>query len=108
MIGINMQRLRQRWKLTQGELGELIGCSRNQVANWESGRSLPGIDIVARIEQLATLPVTTRELMLSEIPAHPHTGQPDEMQRTDNQIRLHRIEMMLERIMEHFNINTDV
>jgi transcriptional regulator with XRE-family HTH domain len=108
MIGINMQRLRQRWKLTQGELGEMIGCSRNQVANWEGGRSLPGIDIVARIEQLATMPVTTRELTLSEIPARPYTGLPDETQRTDNQIRLQRIEMMLERIMEHLNINTDV
>jgi transcriptional regulator with XRE-family HTH domain len=108
MIGTNMQRLRQRWKLTQAEMGELIGCSRNQVANWESGRTLPGIDIVTRLEQLATVSITTRELTLSDIPARPNSPSDHQTQTIDIQLRMQRIETMLERLLSHFNIDTDV
>lgn len=108
MIGTNIQRLRQKWKLSQLDMGQLIGRSRNQVANMESGRTLPGIDTVAQLEKLAGMPLTVREITLSELPMHPIYDGHDITQVVDYEQRLQRIENMLERLLSHFNIDTNV
>jgi len=108
MIGINIQRLRQKWKLSQTDMGALIGCSRNQVANMENGRTLPTIDTLAQLEKLAGMPLTGRELTLSELPMHPFYDGHGITQVVDYEQRLQRIESMLERLLSHFNIESNV
>lgn len=40
-VGLLIQRARQRKKLTQPQLAELVGVSTNAVAKWESGTHYP-------------------------------------------------------------------
>lgn len=44
MISTNLLALRKVNKYTQEEVAEKIGVSRQAVAKWENGDSLPGID----------------------------------------------------------------
>ena len=89
-------------------MGALISRTRNQVANMESGRTLPGIDTVAALEKLAGMPLTGRELTLSELPPHPIYDSASIPQVIDYEQRLQRIEKMLERLLSHFNIESNV
>lgn len=43
MIGMNIKYLRNKFGLSQEDLAEKIGVSRQSVAKWESGDSLPDI-----------------------------------------------------------------
>lgn len=52
MIGMNIKYLRNKLKLSQEELAEKIGVSRQSVAKWESGESLPDIQKCADMAML--------------------------------------------------------
>ena len=43
MINMNIKYLRNKFELSQEELAEKIGVSRQSVAKWEAGESLPDI-----------------------------------------------------------------
>ena len=43
MIGMNIKYLRNKLELSQEDLAEKIGVSRQSVAKWENGESLPDI-----------------------------------------------------------------
>lgn len=70
----NIILIRQRWKRDQEEFGALIGATRNQVSNWERGRTAPDYDALNRLEALTGIPqkrIRTIELIRSEIPSLP-------------------------------------
>ena len=48
----NIKRMRLKVGLTQGQLGEMIGVTSRQVANWEAGNSLPNDANKIRLEKL--------------------------------------------------------
>ena len=44
MIGMNIMKLRKRENLTQEQLAEIIGVSRQAIAKWEKGESTPDLE----------------------------------------------------------------
>ncbi len=56
VISMNLKFLRKESGLSQEELAEKLGVSRQSVAKWESGENLPGID---KCSELAFLFGTT-------------------------------------------------
>ena len=48
----NIKRMRLKVGLTQGQLGDMIGVTSRQVANWEAGNSLPNDANKIRLEKL--------------------------------------------------------
>jgi len=48
----NIKRMRLKVGLTQGQLGDMIGVTSRQVANWEAGNSLPNDANKMRLEKL--------------------------------------------------------
>ena len=44
MIGMNIMNLRKRENLTQEQLAEIIGVSRQAIAKWEKGESMPDLE----------------------------------------------------------------
>lgn len=49
MIGRNIQQLRKQRNLTQEALAELVGVSRQTVAKWEAGDSVPDLETAGRL-----------------------------------------------------------
>lgn len=47
-----MIKYREEHKLNQTEFAELIGVTRNQVAEWESGRNNPKLDSIIKLAEL--------------------------------------------------------
>lgn len=64
-ISGNLQRLRKRDKITQEELADKIGVSRQSVSKWETGEAYPETDKLIAICDL--FGVSLDELMRSEI-----------------------------------------
>lgn len=62
MIGMNLKYFRKRYGLSQEELAEKIEVSRQSVAKWESGETLP--DIV-KCRELANLFGTTIDNLIN-------------------------------------------
>ena len=52
MIDRNIRLLRKRQELSQEKLAEKIGVSRQTVAKWEAGSSLPDILTCAKLDEL--------------------------------------------------------
>lgn len=52
MISRNILTLRRRAALSQEELGERLGVSRQTVAKWESGESTPDVLLAAKLAEL--------------------------------------------------------
>jgi len=61
VIGKNLQAVRKRRGLTQKELGEKIGLTREAVASYEAGRS--NLTIPALLDMAAALRVTVNEIL---------------------------------------------
>ena len=49
MIGKNLQKLRKQKNLTQETLAEKVGVARQTVAKWETGESVPDLDMAGRL-----------------------------------------------------------
>ena len=48
-IGENIKKFRVFRKMTQAELGEAVGRSKNVVSNWERGDNAPDLDTLEKI-----------------------------------------------------------
>lgn len=51
MIGENIQYLRKQKSITQENLAEQVGVSRQTIAKWESGESAPDLEMAGRLGQ---------------------------------------------------------
>ena len=56
-LSIRIRALRKIRKLTQVELARRLGVSQGIMSRWESGRHVPPPDIIAKLAELAGLPV---------------------------------------------------
>lgn len=45
-------------KLTQEDVGKLLGVERSTVSAWENGRSVPRYDMCTRISKLYDIPMS--------------------------------------------------
>ena len=61
MIGDNIQILRKKRNLTQESLAELVGVTRQTIAKWESGESVPDLSLAGKLA--AVLDVALDELV---------------------------------------------
>ncbi len=61
MIGDNIQILRKKQNLTQESLAELVGVTRQTIAKWESGESVPDLSLAGKLA--AVLDVALDELV---------------------------------------------
>ena len=52
MIGDNLYSLRKLHQLTQEEVSERVGVSRQALAKWESGETMPDIEKCALLAEL--------------------------------------------------------
>lgn len=43
LVGDYMKELRENKRLSQKEVADILGVSRQAVSNWERGRTLPGL-----------------------------------------------------------------
>ncbi|MBE9915692.1 helix-turn-helix domain-containing protein [Paenibacillus donghaensis] len=55
MIDTNLKRLRKTYKYTQEEVAENIGVSRQAVAKWENGETIPDINHCIALAELYNL-----------------------------------------------------
>lgn len=62
-FGLRLKELRKAHELTQSQLSSLIGISRQAYVNYETGRSFPPADIIAKLSQ--TLGVDLMEMLYS-------------------------------------------
>lgn len=56
LLQISMAAARVNAKLSQEEIGEKMGVTRQAVANWENGRVTPGIPEINMFASLCGLP----------------------------------------------------
>ena len=61
MIRENIQILRKKRNLTQESLAELVGVTRQTIAKWESGESVPDLSLAGKLA--GVLDVTLDELV---------------------------------------------
>ncbi len=61
MIGMNLKYLRQKYRYSQEEIAEKLQVSRQSVAKWENGETLPD---VIKCSELAKLFEVTIEMLL--------------------------------------------
>lgn len=52
MISVNIRRFRKMYKLTQENIAERIGISRQAIAKWENGESIPDINSCLALSKL--------------------------------------------------------
>lgn len=76
ILSHNIIAIRRRWNRDQGEFGKLLGqYTRNQVSNWERGRTAVEYEALCRLEALSGIPqkkIRNQELTRSEIPELPN------------------------------------
>ncbi len=70
-LQIALVRYREKNHITQIELAETLGCSRDALANWETGRAIPRPNILTKISNL--IGVNTDYLL--GIPASPPSAK---------------------------------
>ena len=51
-IGQYLSELRKYYKITQDELANHLSVSRQSVSRWETGASIPGIEILLKLSDL--------------------------------------------------------
>lgn len=57
MIGENLQYIRKRKNWSQEYLAEKIGVTRQTIANWENGDSVPDLELAGRLSQELDVPL---------------------------------------------------
>ena len=88
-IGLQIAKYRKQKHMTQEQFGEAVGVSNRTVSKWESGASLPGIDLVPSIT--AALGITPDQLFGAEEPEEPATdGEWLEQIKTIDKCRIQR------------------
>ena len=51
-LGTNISRLRAEHRLSQGDLAEALGVSRQSVSKWETDASVPDLDRLVKLSRL--------------------------------------------------------
>ena len=74
MIGENILFLRKSKSLSQESLAEQIGVSRQTVAKWENGESVPDLEMAERLSQV--LDVSLDELATAPFSQAEHPREP--------------------------------
>ena len=72
MIGKNLQKLRKQNELTQEALAELVGVARQTIAKWETGESVPDLEMAGKLA--AALKVSLDDL--TNAPENELDGRP--------------------------------
>ena len=49
MVGKNLQKLRKQKNMTQEALAEQVGVARQTIAKWETGESVPDLEMAAKL-----------------------------------------------------------
>lgn len=70
-LGTTISRLRAEQHLSQGDLADALGVSRQSVSKWETDASVPDLDKLVRLSQM--FGVTLDELVTGERPEQPQT-----------------------------------
>lgn len=68
-LGSNISRLRAEQHLSQGDLAEALGVSRQSVSKWETDTSVPDLDKLVKLSQV--FGITLDALVTGESPADP-------------------------------------
>ncbi len=55
-IGSNIKATRKRAGLTQSQLADMLGTSQQAVGKWESGKTVPGAESIAKIAEACGVP----------------------------------------------------
>lgn len=53
---LRLRGLREAKGLTQGQVGALLDCSKQMIAQWESGARTPGLDTIWRLSRALDVP----------------------------------------------------
>lgn len=54
-VGMRIKQRRNELRLTQDEVAEALGITRQTISNWENGRSYPDIERVIRLSEIYQL-----------------------------------------------------
>ena len=73
-LGTTISRLRAEKKLSQGDLADALGVSRQSISKWETDASVPELDKLIKLSQL--FGVTLDELVTGETPPEPVPAPP--------------------------------
>lgn len=73
-LGTTISRLRAEKKLSQGDLADALGVSRQSISKWETDASVPELDKLIKLSQL--FGVTLDELVTGEAPPEPVPASP--------------------------------
>ena len=82
-LGTNICRLRTANNLSQGELAEALGVSRQSVSKWETDASVPELDKLVKLASL--FGVTLDQLVTGETPPIPEPSPPPPRQGVTGQ-----------------------
>lgn len=74
-FGRRLQQVRKAAGLSQEQLGELVGMSRQAVSKWETEQAAPDIDTLALL--CGVLGVSADELLGRDVPARPEAQETD-------------------------------
>ena len=74
MISTNLKHIRDRHNLTQEQFAERIGVSRQTIAKWENGDSLPDIERCVEISMLFSVPLDVLATCNLDETAEPETN----------------------------------
>lgn len=77
-LGTTISRLRAEKKLSQGDLADALGVSRQSVSKWETDASVPELDKLIKLSQL--FGITLDELVMGETSPEPEAIPPPVVQ----------------------------
>ena len=52
IIGEQLRRARQKHQLSQEQIAEMLGVSRQTISNWETSKSYPDVERVMRLAEI--------------------------------------------------------
>lgn len=73
-VGGRIRQARRLRELTQNELADLVGFSRESVSSWERGKASPDVDDLIEVAKMLRIPVTTFVVGLDENDETPPDG----------------------------------
>lgn len=96
----NIKKIRDRWDMSQTHFADMLGATKDQVSNWERGRTEPDYESMQQLEVLCGIAqdkIRNVELTNEDIPPRPGTRTVIESQvtLTDIRDRLIKIEELL-------------
>lgn len=74
-VGENICRLRAGKGMSQGDLADALGVSRQSISKWETGGAVPELEKLVKLSAL--FGVTLDELVTGTKPEHPEAGIPE-------------------------------